>query len=218
MEREGGLLTAADLTRHTSTWQEPISTPYLGKRVLAFPPNTQGATFLQMLNLAELHDLSAMGRTPHRLRAPDGRGAKLAYADRDKYIADPAFATIPLDRLLSKDYARELGARIKKDTIVAESSDDSRDGNGDTIYLTVVDKDGNAVSMIQSLFAGFGSGRMVPGTGIVLHNRGALYSLDSPQHRRPSSARSTLCGHGAQRGARSSRPSARRGATGSRRR
>jgi len=179
MEREGGLVTAADLAKHSSTWQEPISTTYLGKKVLAFPPNTQGATFLQMLNLAELHDLTAMGRTSTDYVHLMVEGAKLAYADRDKYIADPAFATVPVEKLLSKDYARELGARIRKDTIVAESSDDSRDGNGDTIYLTVVDKDGNAVSMIQSLFAGFGSGRMVPGTGIVLHNRGALYSLDS---------------------------------------
>ncbi|MBK6843870.1 MAG: gamma-glutamyltransferase family protein [Gemmatimonadetes bacterium] len=181
MEREGGLVTAADLAKHSSTWQEPISTTYLGKKVLAFPPNTQGATFLQMLNLAELNDLTAMGRTSADYVHLMVEGAKLAYADRDKYIADPAFATVPVEKLLSKDYARELGARIRKDTIVAESSDDSRDGNGDTIYLTVVDKDGNAVSMIQSLFAAFGSGRMVPGTGIVLHNRGALYSLD-PSH------------------------------------
>jgi gamma-glutamyltranspeptidase/glutathione hydrolase len=180
MEREGGLVTAADLAKHTSTWQEPISTTYLGKRVLAFPPNTQGATFLEMLNLAELQDLTAMGRTSADYVHTMVEGAKLAYADRDRYIADPAFAQIPLDRLLSKEYARELGARIRRDTIVAESAGDgTRDGNGDTIYLTVVDKEGNAVSMIQSLFAGFGSGRMVPGTGIVLHNRGSLYSLDA---------------------------------------
>ncbi len=222
MEREGGLVTAADLAKHSSTWQEPISTTYLGKKVLAFPPNTQGATFLQMLNLAELHDLTAMGRTSTDYVHLMVEGAKLAYADRDKYIADPAFATVPVEKLLSKDYARELGARIRKDTIVAESSDDSRDGNGDTIYLTVVDKDGNAVSMIQSLFAGFGSGRMVPGTGIVLHNRGALYSLDrrtptsSPRASAPSTRSAPpWCSTTM---ARSSRPSARRGATGSRRR
>ena len=180
MEREGGLVTAADLANHTSTWQEPISTTYLGKRVLAFPPNTQGATFLQMLNLAELQDLTVMGRTSADYVHVLVEGAKLAYADRDRYIADPAFATVPLDRLLSKAYARELGARIRRDSIAADAAGDgTRDGYGDTIYLTVVDKDGNAVSMIQSLFASFGSGRMVPGTGIVLHNRGSLYSLDA---------------------------------------
>lgn len=182
IEREGGLVTAADFAKHSSTWQEPIGTTYLGKRVLAFPPNTQGATFLQMLNLAELQDLTTMGRTSADYVHTLAEGAKLAYADRDRYIADPAFAQVPLERLLSKAYARELGARIKRDTIVAESAGDgTRDGNGDTIYLTVVDKDGNAVSMIQSLFASFGSGRIVPGTGIVLHNRGALFSLD-PSH------------------------------------
>ncbi|MEO6444951.1 MAG: gamma-glutamyltransferase, partial [Gemmatimonadaceae bacterium] len=180
MEREGGLLTASDLARHSSTWQEPISTTYLGKRVLAFPPNTQGATFLEMLNLAEVHDLTAMGRTSADYIHTLVEGAKLAYADRDRYIADPAFSQVPLDRLLSKEYARELAQRIRRDTIAADAAGDgSRDGNGDTIYLTVVDKDGNAVSMIQSLFAAFGSGRMVPGTGIVMHNRGALFSLEA---------------------------------------
>lgn len=181
MSREGGLVTAADLAKHTSTWQEPISTTYLGKKVLAFPPNTQGATFLEMLNIAEQEDLTAMGRASADYVHTLVEGAKLAYADRDRYIADPAFAKVPLDLLLSKEHARALAARIKRDTIVAESSDDSRNGTGDTVYLTVIDKDGNAVSMIQSLFASFGSGRMVPGTGIVLHNRGSLYSLD-PNH------------------------------------
>ncbi len=180
MEREGGLVTAADLAKHSSTWQEPISTTYLGKRILAFPPNTQGATFLEMLNLAELGDLTAMGRTSADYVHTLVEGAKLAYADRDRYIADPAFADVPLARLLSKEYARELGQRIKRDTIASASAGDgTRDGNGDTIYLTVIDKDGNAVSMIQSLFASFGSGRMVPGTGIILHNRGALFSLEA---------------------------------------
>lgn len=182
MDAEGGLVTAADLASHTSTWQEPIATTYAGKRVLAFPPNTQGATFLQMLNLAEQEELTAMGRASADYVHTLVEGAKLAYADRDRYIADPAFAEIPLDRLLSKEYARELARRIRRDTTVASGAGDgTRDGNGDTVYLSVVDKDGNAVSMIQSLFAAFGSGRMVPGTGIVLHNRGALHSLDA-QH------------------------------------
>ena len=181
MSREGGLVTAADLAKHTSTWQEPIRTTYLGKQVLAFPPNTQGATFLEMLNIAEQEDLTAMRRASADYVHTLVEGAKLAYADRDRFIADPAFAKVPVDMLLSKEHARTLAARIRRDTIVAESSDDSRHGTGDTVYLTVIDKDGNAVSMIQSLFAAFGSGRMVPGTGIVLHNRGSLYSLD-PNH------------------------------------
>lgn len=182
MVSEGGAVTASDLARHTSTWQEPIATTYLDKRVLAFPPNTQGATFLEMLNIAGQEELTAMGRTSADYVHTLVEGAKLAYADRDRYIADPAFAQVPLDRLLSKEHARELAQRIRRDTIVAlDAGDGTRDGNGDTIYLCVVDKDGNAVSMIQSLFASFGSGRMVPGTGIVLHNRAALFSLDA-QH------------------------------------
>ncbi len=107
-------------------------------------------------------------------------GAKLAYADRDKHVADPAFAEVPVERLISKEYAADLAQRLR-DKLKANDGSGSanRDGNGDTVFLGVVDKDGNAVSLIQSLFAAFGSGRMVPGTGITLHNRGALYELDS---------------------------------------
>jgi gamma-glutamyltranspeptidase/glutathione hydrolase len=179
IEREGGLLSADDLSRHASTWQDPISTTYIGRTVLAFPPNTQGMTFLQMLNIAEATDLTAVSRNSAEYIHALAEGSKLAYADRDRHLADPEFATIPLAKLLSKEYARELARRIRRDTVVAPDESEARDGNGDTIYLAVVDKDGNAVSMIQSLFAAFGSGRLVPGTGIVLHNRGALFSLDA---------------------------------------
>jgi gamma-glutamyltranspeptidase/glutathione hydrolase len=152
---EGGFVTAADLAKHRSEWTDPIRTTYLGRQVLAFPPNTQGVTFLQMLNLAELDDLTAMGRTSADYIHTLVEGAKLAYADRDRLVADPRFSPVAVDRLLAKDYARELGRRIRRDTIVAPAGD-ARDGTGDTVYLCVIDKDGNAVSLIQSLFAGFG--------------------------------------------------------------
>lgn len=181
MEREGGLLVRDDLVRHRSTWQEPIATTYLGKTMLALPPNSQGMTFLEMLNVAEASGLDGLARNSADYIHLLAEGAKLAYADRDRYLADPEFATVPVDRLLSREYARELAQRIRRDSVTAPAEDGTRDGNGDTIYLGVVDKDGNAVSMIQSLFASFGSGRMVPGTGIVLHNRGALFDLD-PKH------------------------------------
>jgi gamma-glutamyltranspeptidase/glutathione hydrolase len=182
MTQEGGLITRADLAGHTSKWQEPISTTYAGRTFLAFPPNSQGMTFLQMLNLAELATPAGAARNSADYIHALAEAAKLAYADRDRFLADPDFSAVPVDRLLSKAYARELASRIRRDTIVAASPDGvDRDGNGDTIYLSVVDKDGNAVSMIQSLFATFGSGRMVPGTGIVLHNRGALFEL-TPGH------------------------------------
>jgi gamma-glutamyltranspeptidase / glutathione hydrolase len=180
MEREGGLVTASDLAAHRSTWDKPISSTYLDHPVIAFPPNTQGVTLLEQLNLAELGELKAAGRNSVDYIHTLVEGAKLAYADRDKYVADPKFAEVPVERLISKEYAADLARRLR-DKLKANDggSRSNRDGNGDTIYLGVVDKDGNAVSMIQSLFAAFGSGRMVPGTGITLHNRGSLFELDT---------------------------------------
>ena len=179
MEREGGLLTADDLARHHSTWEKPISSTYHGHPVIAFPPNTQGVTLLEQLNLAELSPLDSMGRNSPDYIHTLVEGAKVAYADRDRYVADPAFAKVPVDRLISKEYAAELARQLRDKTKANDSASTGRDGNGDTVFLGVVDRNGNAVSMIQSLFASFGSGRMVPGTGITLHNRGSLYSLDS---------------------------------------
>ena len=192
METEGGLVTAADLAAHHSTWDKPISSTYHGNHVVAFPPNTQGATLLEQLNLAELSDLTASGRNSVDYIHSLVEGAKLAYADRDKFIADPRFSEVPVERLISKEYAAELARRLR-DKLKANDADANanRDGTGDTVFLGVVDKNGNAVSMIQSLFAAFGSGRMVPGTGITLHNRGSLYSLDASHlnivapHKRP---------------------------------
>jgi gamma-glutamyltranspeptidase/glutathione hydrolase len=180
VEQEGGLVTAADLLAHKSQWQEPISTTYSGKTVLAFPPNSQGLTFLEMLNLAERvappNEKANSAAIIHAL----AEASKLAYQDRDRYLADPDFSPVPVERLISKAFATDRAKVIRADTVVAPGSDGrNRDGNGDTIYLAVIDKDGNAVSMIQSLFAAFGSGRMVPGTGITLHNRGALFELDA---------------------------------------
>ena len=179
VQREGGLITADDLARHRSTWDKPISTTYHGHPVIAFPPNTQGVTLLEQLNLAELSDLKAAGRNSADYIHTLVESAKLTYADRDKYIADPAFSEVPVERLISKEYAADLARRLRDKLKANEGSGTNRDGSGDTIFLGVVDKDGNAVSMIQSLFAAFGSGRMVPGTGITLHNRGALFELDS---------------------------------------
>src|SRR5687768_891734 len=179
IEQEGGLITAEDLTRHKSTWEKPISITYHGHPVIAFPPNTQGVTLLQQLNLAELSDLKATGRNSADYVHTLVEGAKLAYADRDKHVADPAFAEVPVERLISKEYAAELAQRLKEKLKANDAGSTNRDGDGDTVFLGVVDRNGNAVSMIQSLFASFGSGRMVPGTGITLHNRGSLFELDS---------------------------------------
>ena len=182
MEREGGLITPADLAAHKSQWQEPISTTYGGKTVLAFPPNSQGMTFLEMLNLAE--QVAPPDETPNSAPAIHAlaEASKLASEDRDEFLADPDFSAVPVARLISKAFAADRAKLIRADSVRHGPAEERRhDGNGDTIYLAVVDKDGNAVSMIQSLFAAFGSGRMVPGTGITLHNRGALFDLE-PSH------------------------------------
>ncbi|HET9425581.1 MAG TPA: gamma-glutamyltransferase [Gemmatimonadaceae bacterium] len=180
MESEGGLLTAADLAGHRSQWQDPIETTYRGQRVLAFPPNTQGVTLLQQLNLAELFDLGQMGHNSVSYVHTLVEGSKIAYADRDALVADPRFAQVPVADLIGKRRATENRSRIG-DRATQIVVDTTRDGNGDTIYLGVVDRQGNAVSWIQSNFAAFGSGKGVPGLGLILHNRGSLYSLD-PKH------------------------------------
>ena len=182
VEKEGGLLTADDLAKHTSTWGQPIETSYHGLRILGFMPPTQGATMLELLNIAEQFDLRAMGHNSADYLNTLTRAAQVAYRDRDAHIADPTFAQVPLERLLSKQYARDMASQIRAaGTGGIPDASAAHDGSGDTIYLCVVDKDGNAVSYIQSLFASFGSGKMVPGTGVTLHNRGALYVLD-PAH------------------------------------
>jgi gamma-glutamyltranspeptidase/glutathione hydrolase len=178
MAVEDGLITIEDLAAHSSTWQEPIWTTYRGYRVGAFPPNSQGMTLLLQMNMAEPYDLSAFGHNSAPYIHTLVEIKKLAYRERDRYITDPAFSEIPLDRLLSKEFARQLSNEMFSRTNGMESARPPGDGSGDTVFLCVVDRNGNAVSMIQSLYSAFGSGRMVPGTGILLHNRGALFSLD----------------------------------------
>jgi gamma-glutamyltranspeptidase/glutathione hydrolase len=170
-----GLVEAADLAAHTSTWQAPIETTYEGLRVIAFPPNSQGVALLMQLNMAELFDLRGMGHNQALYIQTLVEIKRRVFTERDRYVTDPEFSHIPLERMVSKEYAREL-ANGDPDGILAPRSPA---GAGDTVFLGVVDKHGNAVALIQSIYDSFGSGRMVPGTGIVLHNRGALFSLDA---------------------------------------
>jgi gamma-glutamyltranspeptidase / glutathione hydrolase len=179
MKRMGGLITAKDLASHTSTWTTPLRTTYTGYQVLAFPPNSQGLVLLEQMNMAELFDLQSMAPISPEYIDLLVRIKKLAFADRNKYISDPAFVDVPVQRLISKAYAKEKVKELK--AVQSQGASDGTpggDGNGDTVFLCVVDKDGNAVSLIQSNYALFGSGRMVPGTGFILQNRGALFSLD----------------------------------------
>jgi gamma-glutamyltranspeptidase len=184
MAAEDGLINAADLADHSPTWQDPIEAAYLGYRVLQFPPNTQGIALLMQMNMAGLYDLPSMGHNQPEYIHTLVEIKKLAFAERDRRITDPAFSEIPLDEMLSLDHARRLldQWRGPADARGPETGGAaSQNGDGDTVFLGVVDAQGNAVALIQSLYNSFGSGRMVPGTGIMLHNRGGLFSLD-PAH------------------------------------
>jgi gamma-glutamyltranspeptidase / glutathione hydrolase len=179
VERERGLFNAKDLAAYKPIWQEPISTRYRGARVYGMPPNTQGLALLMQLNMAEQFDLKAMGHNSTEYLHTLVELKKLAFIDRDRHITDPAVYNAPIEKLLSKEYAKELVKTLKPRA--APISGRRQDDSGDTVFLCVIDQDGNMVSLIQSLYAAFGSKRMVPGTGIVLHNRGGLFSLD-PAH------------------------------------
>jgi gamma-glutamyltranspeptidase / glutathione hydrolase len=185
MAAEGGFVRATDLARHSSTWQQPIATLYQGYRVLAFPPNTQGVALLMQMNMAGLFDLPAFGLNTAPYVHTLVEVKKLAFRERDRLVADPAFTDVPLDDMLSTVRARELVAEWSAGFTnggtagAGVGAGRDPDGDGDTVFLAAVDAEGNAVSMIQSLFSSFGSGRMVPGTGVVLHNRGGGFALDA---------------------------------------
>ncbi|MCI0485563.1 MAG: gamma-glutamyltransferase [Blastocatellia bacterium] len=174
---KGGVMTAKDLADHKSTWVKPVSVNYKGYDLYELPPNGQGMAALQMLNILEGFDLKALGHNSAEYLHLLVEAKKLAFADRARYIADPDFAKIPLERLLSKEYAAERRKLIDPDRAARQYRPGEAE-QSDTIYLTVVDKDHNAVSFINSLFDAFGSGIVAGDTGICLHNRGAGFSLD----------------------------------------
>src|SRR5438034_5282229 len=205
MRANGGFLRKADFEKHTSTWVEPVSTNYRGYDVFELPPNGQGIAVLQMLNILEGFDLRAMGRnSPETLHAMI-EAKKIAWADRAKFYADPAFAKIPLAELLSKEYAGERRKLIDPDRAAKSVTPGSVEAgvspanptgsqparlplqarnvidDGDTIYLCTADDEGNMVSLIQSNYRGMGSGIVVPGLGFMFQDRGELFSME-PNH------------------------------------
>jgi gamma-glutamyltranspeptidase / glutathione hydrolase len=182
-QAQGGLHTLADFANHTSNWVEPISATYRGHTVYELPPNNQGLAALQMLNILEGFDVKSLGHNTAEYLHLLVEAKKLAFLDRAKHIADPAFYPAPLAQLLSKDYAAALRKRIDQKQVGPENGDGPRGGE-DTVYLTVVDKDRNAVSFIQSIFSAFGSGLVAGDTGIVLHNRGAGFSFKPQSNNR----------------------------------
>lgn len=189
VKAEGGYLRASDFSAHKVEWVDPISMEYAGgRRVYAMPPNSQGLVQLQQLALAESFDLASLKHNSAEYLHALIETKRLAFSDRDRWVADPRMAQVPVDGLLNRDYLRTRAALVTETAAAAVThgfgetvQSDPASGDGDTVYLMVIDKDGNAVSWIQSLFSSFGSGLVEPQTGVVLHNRGGGFELN-PRH------------------------------------
>ena len=182
--QKGGTMTLADLKEFKPEWVDPISTAYHGWNVYELPPNTQGIAALMMLNVMEQYPLEQYGFHSARALHVMIEAKKLAYADMLRYVADTRFATVPVLPMLSKERAKERARLIDPEKAACSVEPARLEGltnatGGDTIYLSVIDKDGNIVSLIQSLYSSFGSGIVPPDTGFMLHNRGALFTLAS---------------------------------------
>jgi len=181
VQQLGGWITEEDLAADEATWDEAISTDYRGVTVWECPPNGQGLAALMALNIAEGFDVKGMGFQTADAYHHLIEAMRLAFADAYRYIADPCKVHVPIKELLSKDYAAQRRSLIDKDRAMPKVGPGVVPVPSDTVYLSCVDGQGNACSFINSLFEGFGSGLVVPGTGIALQNRGSLFSLD-PGH------------------------------------
>jgi gamma-glutamyltranspeptidase/glutathione hydrolase len=176
---EGGAITADDLATHSSEWVEPISTHYRGLGVFALPPNTQGIALLMMLNIIEQFDVDRTSQHSADYLHLLIEAKKLAFADRDEHVADPAGYEAPIDSLLSKAYASQRAQLIDPSSAAREfDTGQPRKMDDDTVVCTAADLQGNVVVLIQSLFNSFGSGVVAGDTGIILQNRGSLFTLE----------------------------------------
>jgi len=179
LKANGGVLTLEDFARHRADWVEVISTDYRGYKAYNFPPNTQGMASLSILNILNNFDLTSMGEGSADYYHVLIEATKQAFADRDKWLTDPTFVKIPIDSLLSKEHGVKLAAGIDMQKAITEVH--PLDPKGDTIWIGIVDKAGNAVSLIQSVYYDYGSGIVAKDTGVLLQNRGSFFSLD-PNH------------------------------------
>ncbi len=175
--RIGGWMTRDDLRRHRSEWLDPLVTSYRGVEVYGMAANTQGLATLQMLNMLERFDLRSMGFQSAASLQVQIEAKRLAYEDRARYYADPRFAKVPVEWLVSKDYAAERAKLIRPDRINPAVRPGDAPSHGDTTYFTVADRSGMMVSMIQSNFRGMGSGLVADGLGFMFQDRGQLFSL-----------------------------------------
>ncbi len=176
MKKNGGFLSYDDLSRHHSEWIEPVSTSYRGYDVWELPPNGQGIAALQMLNILEGYNIAAMGFGSAEYIHVFTEAKKLAFEDRARFYADPTFGDVPVSQLISKKYAAERRKLIDNNR-AAKIYDAGKIEAGNTIYLTVADKFGNMVSLIQSNYRGMGSGMCPTGLGFVLQDRGEMFTL-----------------------------------------
>jgi gamma-glutamyltranspeptidase/glutathione hydrolase len=170
-------ITMEDLEFQHSDWVEPISTTYKGIELFELPPNGQGMAALEMLNILEPYDLAQLGHNSTAYLHLLVEAKKLAFADLDAWLADPEKTRLPVPTIISKEYAKRQRARIDQKKASPGYESGIADGSSDTVYLTVVDEERNVVSFINSIFHNFGSGVVVPGTGVLLQNRGALFTL-----------------------------------------
>ncbi len=186
LHKAGGFLDSEDFDRTQAEWVEPLRANYRGRTIVELPPNGQGVVALMALGMLETYDLTRLFVDNEVLaKHLILEAIKLAFADAVRCVADPRFAVTPVERLLSQKYLRERRALIELDRAL-EAPPAGR-VYGDTTYLTVVDRDRNAVSLITSISDVFGSGIIVPGTGVILHNRGADFEMDPahPNHAAP---------------------------------
>jgi gamma-glutamyltranspeptidase/glutathione hydrolase len=177
LSRHGGGLQPEDFAAQRSEWVEPLRVDYRDVQVAELPPNSQGVALLEILRMLDGFDVAGHAQTSAELVHALVERKKLAFADRDTYVADPAHADVPLDLLLDPDRARERARHVGPTAAAGQPRTVGRSVDGDTIYLCAADRDGNVVSLIQSLYAAFGSGVHVPGTGVTLHNRGFGFNL-----------------------------------------
>ncbi len=192
-QKKSGLLTEDDLAGYQSVSKPPICTSYRGYTVLEQPPVSQGLILLEELNLVEGFDLAELGHNTTESIHVMVEAKKLAFADRLRYLGDPDFVKLPMETLLSKEYAGKRRVLIDPDraiTTTAKAGIDSTEG--DTTYFSIVDRDGNAVSFIQSVFSSFGSGVIVEGTGVTLNNRMSAFSLKSDHPNRLDPKKKTI--------------------------
>lgn len=178
MTENGGYLRFADFANHRSDWVEPVGVDYKGYTLWELPPNGQGIAALQMLQILKNFDLAALGyNTPESIHLMV-EAKKLAFEDRAKFYADMDFYKTPISKLISEEYGRERAKLIGQRAAQRVDAGNPHLYEGDTIYMTTADKDGNMVSLIQSNYRGMGSGVVVPGLGFVFQDRGQLFSMD----------------------------------------